>query len=135
MPPSVDPKSVDVKVTAGSGMDIEWKDGHWSSYPFQYLRNACPCAMCNEERERTGRKPGEGQKADPGVLPMFKPTAKPTSAEAVGRYAIRFYWNDGHEHGIYSWEYLREFCPCIECRASRKAMKPPGAPVTRTTPH
>ena len=40
-------------------------------------------------------------------------------AEAVGKYALRFAWNDNHDLGIYSWFYLREFCPCAECSARR----------------
>jgi len=28
----------------------------------------------------------------------------------VGRYALNFRWNDGHETGIYSFRYLRELC-------------------------
>ncbi len=120
MPASTDPKSVDVRITAGTGMEIEWKDGHRSSYSFQFLRDACPCALCNEEREKSGREPGQPAKTAPGALPMFKPPAKPTEAEGVGRYAIRFTWNDGHQHGIYGWDYLREICPCPECVAARK---------------
>ena len=50
---------------------------------------------------------------------MFKPAAKPVSAEGVGKYAIKFSWNDGHELGIYSWAFLREWCPCAECKAAR----------------
>ncbi|MGE0405711.1 MAG: gamma-butyrobetaine hydroxylase-like domain-containing protein [Candidatus Korobacteraceae bacterium] len=130
-----DPKSVQVNLTSGTGMDIEWKDGHRSSYGFQYLRDACPCALCDDERAQTGRQPGEPVKPKPGTLPMLKPAPKPDAAEGVGKYAIRFAWNDGHEHGIYSWDFLREFCPCHECSARRRTAKPPGAPVTRTTPH
>ena len=51
---------------------------------------------------------------------MFKALAEPTKIEPVGKYAIRFIWNDGHEHGIYSWEYLREHCPCAECKAQAR---------------
>jgi DUF971 family protein len=54
---------------------------------------------------------------------MYRATAKPTQAEPVGRYALRFTWNDGHQHGIYSWQYLREICPCRECRAARAAVQ------------
>ena len=43
---------------------------------------------------------------------MFKAAARPTEVKPVGKYAISFHWNDGHEHGIYSWKYLREHCPC-----------------------
>ncbi len=100
-------------------MDIEWKDGHLSHYPFTFLRDACPCALCDEERSKSDREPGEPPKPAPGSLPMFKAAAKPLSAEGVGKYAIRFNWNDGHELGIYSWAFLREVCPCEECRGAK----------------
>lgn len=115
-----DPKSVKINITAGTGVDIEWKDGHHSHYTFAYLRDACPCALCDEERGKTGRKPGEPVKPAPGALPMFKPAAKPTSAEPVGKYAIKFHWNDGHELGLYSWQFLRDWCSCEECKRGRE---------------
>ncbi len=102
-------------------MDIEWKDGHRSAYSFVFLRDACPCALCQDEREKDGREPGDPLKPVAGALPMFKALARPTEVEAVGKYGIRFTWNDGHQHGIYSWEFLREHCPCQDCRD-----KPPG---------
>jgi len=104
-------------------MDIEWKDGHRSHYPFVFLRHACPCALCDDERGKAGREPGEPSKPAPGSLPMFKEAAKPLSAEGVGKYAIKFHWNDGHELGIYSWQFLRDYCPCGECTAARTALK------------
>ncbi len=121
MAPSADPKSVKVNLTAGTGVEIDWKDGHQSSYSFILLRDACPCAMCDDERSKTGRRPGDPPKLAPGALPMFKPAAKPKSAEPVGKYAIKFSWNDGHELGIYSWQFLRDVCPCTECKAARAA--------------
>jgi DUF971 family protein len=118
---ATDPKSVKVNLTTGAGVDIEWNDGHVSHYEFVYLRDACPCALCNEEREKSGRHPGESPKRAPGALPMFKEKAKPVSAEGVGKYAIKFKWNDGHDLGIYSWNFLREVCPCAECKTARAA--------------
>src|SRR5580704_15287320 len=115
---ATDPKSVKVNLTTGTGVDIQWADGHVSHYDFVYLRDACPCAMCNEERDKARRKPGEPAKLAPGALPMFKPAAKPVSAEGMGKYAIRFKWNDDHDLGIYSWKLLRELCPCEECKAA-----------------
>jgi DUF971 family protein len=120
MPSSADPKAVKVNLTSGAGMDIEWKDGHQSHYPFTFLRDACPCALCDEERSKSDREPGEAPNPAPGSLPMFKAAAKPLSAEGVGKYAIRFNWNDGHELGIYSWSFLREVCPCEECKKAKK---------------
>ena len=96
---ATDPKSVKVNLTTGTGVDIEWADGHVSHYDFVYLRNACPCAMCNEERDKARRKPGESPKPAPGALPMFKLATKPVSAEGMGKYAIRFKWNDDHDLG------------------------------------
>lgn len=118
-----DPKSVKVNVTAGTGMDIDWTDGHRSSYSFVFLRDACPCALCDEERTKTKRQPGDPPKLAPGALPMFKAAAKPETVEPVGKYAIRFKWNDGHDLGIYSWQFLRDVCPCEECKAARVAEK------------
>lgn len=114
---STDPAAVKVEKTAGTGMEIAWKDGHVSRYTFQWLRDACPCALCDEEREQSGRKIGAPPQPKPDALPMFKAAAKPAEVSPVGRYAISFKWNDGHEHGIYSWEFLRKNCPCAECAA------------------
>jgi DUF971 family protein len=119
MPAVADPKSVKINITTGTGVVIEWKDGHVSTYTFPFLRDACPCALCDEERSTSGRKPGEAPKLAPGALPMFKAAAKPTSAEPVGKYAIKFQWNDGHDLGLYSWQFLREICPCADCVAAR----------------
>jgi DUF971 family protein len=116
------PASIKVHKSSGSTMEILWKDGHQSSYTFAYLRDACPCALCNDEREKSRRQPDEPS-APPapalGALPMFKPALRPDEVAMVGNYAIRFDWNDGHKHGIFSWQYLRAWCPCEECHARR----------------
>ncbi len=74
--PSADPKSVKVHLSSGTGVEIEWKDGHLSQYTFPFLRDACPCALCDEERGKTGREPGESPHGKPGELPMFKAAAE-----------------------------------------------------------
>ena len=121
MDSSADPKAVKVNLTTGTGMEIEWKDSHRSQYSFEFLRDACPCALCEEERGKQGRRPGDPARLAAGTLPMNKPKARPTEAAPVGKYAIRFHWNDGHELGIYSWQFLRDVCPCQECNAKRTA--------------
>ena len=115
-----DPKSVVIHLTTGKGVEIDWKDGHRSAYTFAFLRDACPCALCEDERTKARRKAGEPAKLAPGALPMFKPAVKAEAAEAVGKYALKFSWNDRHDLGIYSWFYLREVCPCPECAGARK---------------
>jgi DUF971 family protein len=115
---AVTPEKVRVLLTEGKGLEIDWADGHRSAWGFKWLRDACPCATCNDERRQQGRKPGEPARKAAELLPMYAPPAKPASAHGVGRYAIQFNWLDGHSGGIYSWEYLRRQCQCQECRFS-----------------
>jgi DUF971 family protein len=116
-----DPESVQVNVTSGAGMEILWKDGHVSRYGFTWLRDACPCAMCHAERAGAGRAIGAAPKPAPGTLPMYREPARPNDVTPVGHYAISFKWSDGHELGIYSWEFLRDHCPCEECKRARRS--------------
>jgi DUF971 family protein len=109
------PEKVRVLLSEGKGLEIDWQDGHRSAWSFGWLRDACPCATCNEEREKEGRKPGQPRPKPAAILPMYAPPPKPASAQAVGRYALQFNWQDGHSAGIYSWEYLRRVCACREC--------------------
>jgi DUF971 family protein len=120
---AVTPVKVRVLQTTGEGLEIEWKDGHRSRWGFVWLRNACPCATCHEEREAQGRGPGEAKAKPASLLPMYQAPARPESSSPVGNYAISFKWNDGHASGIYSWEYLRRHCGCAECakQAGREA--------------
>ena len=115
VPEATDPKAVRVNRTAGTGMEIDWADGHQSRYLFGWLRDACPCATCKEARDVSGQKPGDAPKPAPGMLPIYRDPVKPSEVRAVGKYAIQFDWSDGHTTGIYSWKYLREVCPCAEC--------------------
>jgi DUF971 family protein len=52
---------------------------------------------------------------------MYKPSLKMNSVEPVGQYAIRIFWNDGHSTGMYSFDHLRNICPCAECKKEVKA--------------
>jgi DUF971 family protein len=112
---AITPEKVRVLLTEGKGLEIDWADGHRSAWTFKWLRDACPCATCKEERDNEGRKAGQAKKKPADLLPMYTPPAKPASAHGVGRYAIQFNWLDGHSGGIYSWEYLRRHCRCQEC--------------------
>jgi len=108
------PTDIQVHVTSGAGVNVTWSDGHRSHYDFAYLREHCPCATCNDERAKKAAFAAAGG-GGAGVLPMFKPKARARRAEAVGNYAIRIEFTDGHMTGIYSFDYLRTICPCQEC--------------------
>jgi DUF971 family protein len=111
------PISVKVHVSTGEGVEITWSDGHTSRYDFPYLRDHCPCALCNDERakqEKFGAAAGSSGSSS-AVLPMFKPRVKAKSATAVGNYAIQIEFTDGHATGIFSFDHLRAICPCDAC--------------------
>jgi DUF971 family protein len=112
---AIEPVRVKVHKTEGTGMDIQWKDGHQSSWTFRWLRDGCPCATCNEEREKEGRRPGQPKAAPKELLPFYKAPPLPEKVTPIGRYAVSFGWNDGHTSGIYSWDYLRRHCLCEVC--------------------
>ena len=104
---------VKVYVSTGEGVAITWSDGHTSRYDFPYLRDQCPCATCNDERNKKAAEPKGPGGAD--LLPMYKPRVKAKAAKAVGNYAIQIEFSDAHTTGIYSFDFLREICPCGEC--------------------
>lgn len=105
------PTSLKVHVTSGEGVEVIWADGHLSRYTFPYLREHCPCAMCNDERDKKSKL---GKSAD--LLPMYKPRVTAKSAKPVGNYAVQIEYSDGHATGIYSFTHLREICPCETCQ-------------------
>ena len=85
---------------------MEWASGQSTFYPVQWLRRMSPSAEQRELRQEMERNPLT-------VLPTPADTG-PLRAEAVelvGNYAIRIRFSDGHNTGIYSWEYLRTIEP------------------------
>jgi DUF971 family protein len=94
-----------VKRVSSRQTDITWNDGHFSSYPSWYLRENCMCASCVEEF--TGVR-----KIFHGSIPA---SLDRISVAPIGNYALQFGWSDGHDTGIYSFEYLRKLCPCSRC--------------------
>ncbi len=76
---------------------VKWKDGSISEIPWARLREACPCAECANLH-------GD---ADPLRLKLA-PNTSLVSVEYVGNYAMQPRWGDGHNAGIFTWNYLRE---------------------------
>jgi DUF971 family protein len=75
-------------------LDIEFDDGKRFSLAAEYLRVESPSA------EVQGHGPGEktiiAERAQVGILDL----------EPVGNYAVRIKFDDLHDTGIFSWEYL-----------------------------
>src|SRR5487761_16572 len=90
---------------------IDWSDGHKSKHSALALRSACPCAMCQGE-------PGVFGKHYRAPKTQIKSNVQPDEIESVGRYGLKILWSDGHDMGIYTYEYLRRLCECEDCIAS-----------------
>jgi DUF971 family protein len=106
-----------IAISKSKGIKIDWKDGHTSEYGLEYLRDKCPCAACTGAH---GTPPRQPSAAGPTGSPfqMYQAKLKMLGVEPVGHYAIRINWSDGHNTGIYSYDHLREICPCAECKAA-----------------
>lgn len=105
-------------IQAETELRISWNDGHRSAYAYSHLRQACPCALCRKVRRDHAAK---GSREVPlKVLPVAGPVQL-AKVEHVGRYALKFHWSDGHQAGIYRYEYLRGLCPCGACASGEPA--------------
>jgi DUF971 family protein len=93
---------IKIKIQNKKNLYIKWNDDSESSISLKYLRDECPCASC---------------KGESILFKTFRPAQKVKETvemyqvqniETVGGYAIQIAWKDGHNTGIYSWEYLKK---------------------------
>jgi len=77
-------------------LEIAFADGREFRLPYEFLRVYSPSA------EVRGHGPGQE------VLQVGKRDVTIKEVEPVGHYAIRPTFSDGHDTGIYSWDYLYE---------------------------
>ncbi len=103
------PEPAEVSRPAPGRLSIRWSDGHASDYSARDLRFACRCAVCVEEMSGKAL-------LRPETIPAFLDLR---GVQPTGRYALHIAFSDGHESGIYTFDRLRELCPCPECRAKR----------------
>ncbi len=75
-------------------LEIAFADGKRFTLPFEFLRVYSPSA------EVRGHGPGEE------VLQVGKKDVDITAIEPVGSYAVQLVFSDGHDSGLYSWDYL-----------------------------
>lgn len=95
---------------ADQGIRIEWKDGHRSIYPHRFLRLRCPCAHCVDEWTRAPR-------LDPDTVAQ---NIQAVDYMDIGNYAIQFLWSDTHYTGIYTHDFLRSVCSCMQCLSNKE---------------
>ena len=77
-------------------LEIAFNNGTRFEFPYEFLRVYSPSA------EVRGHGPGQE------VLQVGKKNIEVKGIEPVGSYAVQLTYSDGHDTGIYSWDYLYE---------------------------
>jgi len=75
-------------------LTLEYEDGTSFDLPFEYLR------VYSTSAEVKGHGPGQG------VLQTGKENVQVAKIEPIGHYAVRLVFDDGHDTGLYTWDYL-----------------------------
>jgi len=79
-------------------LELAYEDGNTFRLPFEFLRVLSPSA------EVQGHGPGQE------TLQTGKREVLIASLEPVGHYALKPSFSDGHDSGLYSWDFLRYLC-------------------------
>jgi DUF971 family protein len=79
---------------ASRRLEIDFAGGLRFTYPAEYLRVESPSAEV------------QGHSSKDRVLVTGKSEVGITTVDPIGHYAIRIHFDDGHDTGIYTWEYL-----------------------------
>lgn len=88
---------VEIRQLTQEGMVvIDWDSGETFRYTMEYLRVACPCADCR------GHTPSQRKLID------GKQEVRIDRILPVGHYAVKLFFSDGHDSGVYSWETLHD---------------------------
>jgi DUF971 family protein len=108
----------ELKRRSNDAVALKWSDGHNGFITLRALRDRCPCAGCQGESVLFARyEPPAFDSATPGRYEL-------NGASPVGNYGLKLLWGDGHDQGIYTWEYLRALCECDACLVSREDRGP-----------
>src|SRR3981081_4012069 len=99
---AIEPREISQE--SNTQLRITWADDRVCDYNAAALRRVCPCAQC--VNEWTGQRTLKPERISDEL--------EINDLTIVGRYALNFRWSDGHETGIYSFQYLRDLCESRE---------------------
>lgn len=129
---SVIPTEIKLHKTSAT-LELVYADGSSRSLSAEFLRVHSPSAEV--------RGHGKGQE----VLQTGKRNVAIQHIQAVGNYAIKLSFDDKHDSGIYSWEYLKEladnekslwqqYLAKLQAAGATREPLPPGAQVITIKP-
>lgn len=98
----LDPSSASNTGPQSPAIEIQWNDDTQHVYSAASLRAVCPCATCREKKRAKDDKPQ--------LLPVLKiEETRPIdikSMNLVGNYGYNIAFTDGHDSGIFTFEFL-----------------------------
>lgn len=93
------------------GLLLSFNDGTGLKISSETLRRHCPCAECREKRGEGSHDAPLTGKRKPSALRIVEAALDQElllkEIWAVGNYALGMRWGDGHDSGIYTFDYLR----------------------------
>ena len=75
-------------------LSIRFEDGQHFDLPTEYLRVYSPSAEV------------QGHHGVGGVLQVGKEEVNIKEVRQIGHYALKIFFDDGHRHGLFTWDYL-----------------------------
>ena len=88
-------KPLEIRVRRASRrLEVDFEGDARFSYPAEYLRVESPSAAV------------QGHSPDQKVTVAGKAEVGIQSVDPIGHYAIRIVFDDGHDSGLYTWDYL-----------------------------
>ena len=103
-------------------LELSYENGNTFRLPFEFLRVVSPSA------EVQGHGPGQE------TLQTGKREVLIANIEPVGHYALKPSFSDGHDSGLYSWDYLQLLCENQEALWKEHLDKLAAAGLDRDAP-
>jgi DUF971 family protein len=93
---------IEIKRPSPMILFAKWGDGLEAQVTTQDFRKACKCAHCTGESvgDKIFSRP-KPVKNEPGAFELKE-------LNPVGNYAVQATWGNGHDTGIYTWDYFRD---------------------------
>jgi DUF971 family protein len=94
-------------MAVGNEVAIKWADGIETFYPMDFLREYSPSAENRGEVDLLGRKWGGSEGCDYRGVTV-------TGWDQIGDYALQFRFSDGHNTGLYTYDFLRRLTHILD---------------------
>lgn len=94
-----------IKISDKRKLIISWNNDSEDIVLLKDLRKFCPCATCLAEREQQSKM----------FIPLYSENQVTLrNIKPVGNYAVHLEWNDGHNTGIYEFNFLKKFAESVK---------------------